>query len=63
MLERAPNDVDLLFVAVQVLYRQHLSRPLAAAERTRFDQYAKRYLDAKGPDTALVQTWRKYVMQ
>jgi hypothetical protein len=62
LLQRNPNDADMLFVAVQVLYRQHQSRALAAADRARFDQYSKRYLDANGPDAALVQTWRKFVL-
>jgi VWFA-related protein len=63
LLKRAPDDADLLFVAIQVLYRQHLARPLPAAEKTLFDEYSKRYLEAKGADAALVQAWRKYVMQ
>src|SRR5690606_15067114 len=57
LLQRSPNDVDLLFVAIQVLYRQHLSRPLEPVDRKRFDEYTQRYADAKGPDAALVQTW------
>jgi VWFA-related protein len=63
LLDRQPNDSDLLFVAIQVLYRQHLARPLEAAEKKRFDTYTQRYLEAKGPDAALVETWRKYVMR
>ncbi len=63
LLQRSPNDADLLFVAIQVLYRQHQTRPLAGGDRARFDDYSKRYLDAKAPDSALVQTWRRYVMR
>jgi tetratricopeptide (TPR) repeat protein len=63
LLQRAPSDPDLLFVAIQVLYRQHLARPLEPADRQRFDTYAQRYADAKGPDAALVQTWRRFVMR
>ena len=29
LLQRQADDLDLLFVAIQVLYRQHLARPLA----------------------------------
>ena len=61
LLQRHSNDTDLLFLAIQVLYRQHLSRPLDPSDKQRFDDYAQRYLDARGGDTALVQTWRKYV--
>jgi tetratricopeptide (TPR) repeat protein len=63
LLKRQPGDVDLLFVAIQVLYRQHLARALPAADRTRFDDYSKRYLDARGPEAALVETWRRYVLR
>ena len=61
LLQRQPNDADLLFVAIQVLYRQHLSRSLEPSDRKRFDAYAQRYEDVKGPETALVQTWRRFV--
>ncbi|HUE89909.1 MAG TPA: VWA domain-containing protein [Vicinamibacterales bacterium] len=63
LLQRSPADQDLLFVAIQVLYRQHLARPLEPANRTRFDDYAQRYVDGKGPEAPLVQTWRRYVMR
>jgi VWFA-related protein len=63
LLQRHPNDQNLLFVAVQVLYRQHGRRPLSPAERASFDAYSKRYLDAKGPASALVQTWRRFVLK
>jgi tetratricopeptide (TPR) repeat protein len=61
LLARQRDDVDLLFVAIQVLYRRHLARPLDATERNRFDEYAQRYIAAKGPEAALVDTWRKFV--
>jgi VWFA-related protein len=61
LLTEQPNDVDLLYVTLQVLYRQHLARPLDAAERTRFGQYADRYAAAGGPEAALVNTWRRFV--
>jgi VWFA-related protein len=61
LLQRSPNDTDLLFVAIQVLYRQHLSRPLEPSGKKLFDAYAQRYEDVKGPELALVQTWRKYM--
>jgi tetratricopeptide (TPR) repeat protein len=61
LLERSPDDADLLFVAIQVLYRQHLSRPLEPAGKQRFEAYAQRYEAVRGPEQALVETWRKYV--
>ena len=63
LLTRRPDDPDLLFVAIQVMYRQHLARPLASADRARFDGYTRKYLDGKGPDAALVETWRRYVLR
>jgi VWFA-related protein len=63
LLQRHPTDQSLLFVAIQVLYRQHTARPLSSPDRARFDDYSRRYLDAKGPEAALVQTWRRYVMR
>jgi hypothetical protein len=61
LLTELPNDVDLLYVALQILYRQHLARPLDAAARARFEQYATRYAAAGGPHAALVDTWRRYI--
>jgi VWFA-related protein len=61
MLQRTPNDTDLLFVAIQVMYRQHLARPLEPADLRLFDAFAQRYEDMNGPEIPLVQTWRKYV--
>jgi predicted TPR repeat methyltransferase len=61
LLARRADDTDLLFVALQVMYRQHLSRALSAEDRTRFDDYGKRYAAAGGAEAALVETWRRYV--
>jgi VWFA-related protein len=63
LLERHADDEELLFLTIQVLYRQHQAKALPPAERARFDQYSKRYVDAKGPESALVQTWRKFVLR
>jgi hypothetical protein len=62
LLERHADDQDLLFLTMQVFYRQHQAKALPPSDRARFDQYSKRYLDAKGPDSALVQTWRRFVL-
>ena len=61
LLNEQRDDRDLLFVAIQVLYRRHLARPLNSEERARFDDYAGRYIATKGPEAALVETWRKFV--
>lgn len=61
LLQRRADDQDLLFVAIQVLYRQHLARPLGAEDRARMDAYATQYVAGGGPDAALVETWRRYV--
>lgn len=61
LLAEQPNDVDLLYVALQVLYRHHLARPLDDDRRTRFYEYADRYTAAGGPDAALIDTWRRFV--
>jgi VWFA-related protein len=63
LLQRHGSDQDLLFVAIQVLYRQHGVRPLSAPERARFDDYSKRYVANTGPESALVQTWRRFVLR
>ena len=62
LLDRRRDDQEVLFLAIQVFYRLHQAKALPAADRTRFDEYSKRYLDAKGPDSALVQTWRRFVL-
>jgi hypothetical protein len=63
LLDRQSSDVDLLFVAIQVLYRQHLARPLTPEHRARFDDYSKTYLAAAGAESALVAAWRRYVLR
>jgi VWFA-related protein len=63
LLQKTPDDIDLLFIAVQVLYKQHADRALSTAERQRFDDYSARYIAADGPEKALIQTWRKFVLR
>jgi VWFA-related protein len=63
LLQKQPDDVDLLFIAVQVLYKQHGERALSPGERQRFDEYTARYIAAGGAEKALVETWRKYVLR
>lgn len=63
LLQQTPDDMDLLFLASQVLYRLNAMRPLSGDDRSRFDTYSARYVAAKGPETALVQTWRRFVLR
>ena len=56
-----PDDRDLLFVAMQLIFEGHASGTLAdeAAEIGRFRQYAERYEALNGPQALVVRGWRK----
>lgn len=57
-------DASLLFLTIQVLYRLHVDgRGLDEANRARFAQYVAQYERAKGPDLALVETWKRAVVK
>jgi VWFA-related protein len=59
-----PRDQNLLFVAIQVLYRmQAEGGRLTAPQKQRFADYVARHQKMGGPNTALVETWRKYVLR
>lgn len=62
LLERAPEDADLLFTALQVLYRVRIEDgALSADAREQFERWAEAYARANGPQTALVDSWRQYI--
>jgi VWFA-related protein len=62
LIERRPSDPDLLYLALQVMYRvRQESGSISDADRAHFVDYAARYTEAKGPQAALVGTWLKYV--
>ena len=62
LLERRHDDVDLLCLALQVMYRlRQENGVLPDANRARFADYAARYTPAKGEQAALVATRRRYV--
>jgi predicted TPR repeat methyltransferase len=61
VLKAAPDDLDMLFVAIQVMYRSHSASPLAGDERQQFLDYAQRYERNQGPQSPLVSAWRRYV--
>jgi tetratricopeptide (TPR) repeat protein len=62
LLERTPDDPDLLFTALQVLYRVRIERgALDDDSQAQFERWADAYARANGPQTALVNSWRSYV--
>jgi len=64
LIERRPSDIDLLYLALQVMYRvRQESGALGESDRAHFADYAARYTEAKGPQTALVGTWLKFVVR
>lgn len=62
LIEKRPADLDLLYLALQVMYRMRQETGvLNDADSVRFADYAKRYADGKGPQAALVATWQKFM--
>jgi len=62
LLARAPADTDLLFTALQVLYRVRIDEgALTPAERDQFERWASAYTSANGPQAVLVDSWRQYI--
>ncbi len=62
LIDRRPNDMDLIYLALQVMYRvRQESGAISDEDRRHFEEYAERYIAANGPAAALVGTWLKYV--
>ena len=61
LLEKTPDDPDLLFVALQVMYRRFTEKTLTAPERARFFQYAATYERIGGAQAPLVESWVKHL--
>jgi len=62
LIEKRPADLDLLYLALQVMYRvRQESGALNDSDSGRFADYARRYADGKGPQAALVATWQKFM--
>ena len=58
------NDQPLLFIAIQVMYKIHLEQGgLSADQKALFSNYVERHQKLGGPDVALVETWRRYVLR
>jgi VWFA-related protein len=55
-----PNDTDMLFLALHLLYERHaIGETLDDAARARFEDYARRYEAAKAPQVLVVRGWKK----
>ncbi|MGE0460253.1 MAG: VWA domain-containing protein [Vicinamibacterales bacterium] len=64
LIERRPADLDLLYLALQVMYRvRQESGAIGEADRAHFVDYAARYTEGQGPQATLVGTWLKYVVK
>jgi tetratricopeptide (TPR) repeat protein len=62
LLGTQEGDQNLLFLAVQVLYRLHAEGSgLTASQQALFDDYVRRHQELGGPNVALVEAWRKFV--
>jgi VWFA-related protein len=65
LLDNTKNDDQpLLFIAIQVLYRMHVQdKGLSPANLDRFRSYVERHQKLGGPDKAMVETWRRFVLK
>ena len=62
LIARRPTDMDLTYLALQVMYRvRQESGAISDEDRRHFEDYADRYIAAKGPAATLVGTWLKYI--
>ena len=62
LIARRPDDMDLTYLALQVMYRvRQESGAISDDDRRHFEEYADRYIAAKGPAATLVGTWLKYI--
>lgn len=58
------DDQPLLFIAIQVLYRMHVQdKGLSPDNLARFRNYVERHQKLGGPDRAMVETWRRFVLK
>ncbi len=65
LLDNTKNDDQpLLFIAIQVLYRMHVQdKGLSPDNLARFRSYVERHQKLGGPDRAIVETWRRFVLR
>ena len=58
------DDQPLLFIAIQVLYRMQVQdKGLSPDNLARFRNYVERHQKLGGPDRAIVETWRRFVLR
>jgi hypothetical protein len=65
-LERHPTDADALLVALHALYQVHVEgKTIESAEqdKARASTYARAYVAAKGPQSALVEKWAEFLQK
>ena len=60
-LSRHPDDANMLFLVMHMIYEGHASGELpdSTAELAHFSEYAAKYEALGGPQSAIVQGWRK----
>ncbi len=64
LLDTKNDDQPLLFIAIQVMYKMHLEQGrLDAHGKARFSGYVERHQKLGGPDRAIVETWRRFVLR
>ena len=64
LLDTKNDDQPLLFIAIQVMYKIHAEKGgLDANNKARFANYVERHQKLGGPDRAIVETWRRFVMK
>ena len=57
-------DQNLMFVAIQVLYRMHIdNKGLSAQNKALFSDLVAKHQALGGPNKALVDTYRRYVLR
>jgi tetratricopeptide (TPR) repeat protein len=64
LLDTRNDDQPLLFIAIQVMYKIHAEKGgLDANNKARFANYVQRHQALGGPDRAIVETWRRFVLK
>ena len=64
LLDTKNDDQPLLFIAIQVMYKMHAEKGgLDATDQARFANYVERHQALGGPDRAIVETWRRFVLK
>jgi predicted Zn-dependent protease len=63
-LAKHPEDHERHFVAMRTIYEAHAAGRTVGTrdeDRARFERYATAYVAAGGPQTALVEQWRRFL--